>query len=128
MYLKQYVDQDAHLRVTRCGVKKMPVRGGMLDYLWVPAALIFGVGDIVTTRLALSLGAVESNEIVRFLIDEFGGNLWAFVILKTVILLVLLFLSFAALGKFRWVMPAFLCCSGAFLLLYNLSAISGLLF
>lgn len=39
--------------------------------LWVVAILFFGVGDVVTTAVGLSVGAVETHPIVGPLVEEY---------------------------------------------------------
>ncbi len=96
------------------------------DLLWIPALLIFGLGDILTTQLALSLGAEEHNTLVRFLIDGPWG-LWAFCIVKAAILVPLALVSLSLQVRHRWLVPSFLCCVGICLLGGNISVILGLI-
>ena len=126
MHLRRYMNHESSLGVVR-RVSRVSRKVSMLDFLWIPAVLVFGVGDIVTTRFALHLGAVEGNDLVRFILEEPGGGLWGFAVLKATILLVLLFLSFAALDRFRWVVPSLLCYAGVCLLVGNASVILSLL-
>jgi len=98
-----------------------------LGFLWIPAILIFGVGDILTTQIALSLGAVERNSLVSFLIEGPHG-LWAFGMFKAVVLIPLSLISLLSLkGKLKWIVPFFVCCLGICMLGGNLSVIGSLL-
>jgi hypothetical protein len=96
------------------------------DLLWIPALLIFGLGDILTTQLALSLGAEEHNALVSFLIDSSWG-LWAFCIVKAAILIPLALVSLSLQVKHRWIVPGFLCGVGLCLLGGNISVILSLI-
>ena len=53
--------------------------------LWILAVLFFGVGDIVSTTIGLSMGAVELHPIVGDLVEEFV--LLAMLPLKTITIL-----------------------------------------
>jgi hypothetical protein len=97
-----------------------------LIFLWVPVVLIFGVGDILTTQFAISLGAAERNEIIRFLVEGPGG-VWAFSIVKAAILIPLVMVSISLEGFLRWLVPSFFLCTGVCLLAVNLSVIGSLL-
>ena len=97
-----------------------------LIYLWVPVVLIFGVGDILTTQFAMSLGATERNDIIRFLIEGPGG-VWAFSIVKAAIMVPLVMVSISLEGFLRWLIPVFFMCAGVCLLSINLSVIGSLL-
>ncbi len=126
MRSKRYVSYESRLDVAR-RARRVDQKISTLDFLWIPAVLVFGVGDVVTTRLALRLGAVEGNDLVRFLVEDMEGGLLVFVMLKAAILLALLFLSFATLDRFRWMVPSILCCVGAYLLMENMLVILTLL-
>lgn len=95
------------------------------DLLWIPALLIFGLGDILTTQLALSLGAEENNALAKFLIEGPGG-LWTFCLVKAAILVPLVLLSLSLGSKHRWLVPGFLCGVGLYLLAGNISVIFNL--
>ncbi len=95
-------------------------------YVWIPVVLIFGVGDILTTQIALSLGAAERNGLVKFLIEGPGG-LWAFGIVKAAILVPLVVISVYMEGMYRWLVPCFFLCAGICLLAVNLFVIGALL-
>jgi hypothetical protein len=98
-----------------------------LGFLWIPVMLIFGVGDVLTTQIALSLGAVERNSLVRFLVEGPFG-LWAFGVVKAAILIPLALISlFLLKGKLKWIVPCVLCCIGIYLLGGNISVIRSLL-
>lgn len=97
------------------------------DLLWIPAALLFGVGDILTTSVGLSLGAEETSRLVRFLVNDVGGGVWSFWALKSFVIIALLVMSFLTLGKHRWITPVLLCVVSVPLLTMNLVTIAGLL-
>ena len=95
-------------------------------YVWIPVVLIFGVGDILTTQFALSMGAAGRNGIVKFLIEGPGG-LWAFGIVKAAILIPLVLISARLEGILKWMVPCFFLCTGVCLLAVNLAVIGSLL-
>lgn len=95
-------------------------------YVWIPVILTFGVGDILTTQFALSLGAAERNALVKFLIEGPGG-LWSFGIVKAAILIPLAVLSVSMDGICRWLVPCFFLCTGICLLAVNISVIGSLI-
>ncbi len=90
--------------------------------LWLAAILIFGFGDCLTYALAFGVGAREVNPLTAKLINALGGSLWFFVLVKTAVLAGLFFLSYYVLRRYGWLVPAFLCALGIYLVLTNLIA------
>lgn len=90
--------------------------------LWIAAILLFGFGDSLTSVLAFSVGAYEANPLMVGLVQVFGGSLWAFVAVKTMVLLALFFLSYYALPGHGWLVPTLLSVIGTYLVLSNLIA------
>ncbi len=90
--------------------------------LWLAAILIFGFGDCLAYSLAFGVGAREVNPLTARLINALGGSLWFFVLVKTAVLAGLFFLSYYVLRRYGWLVPAFLCALGIYLVLTNLIA------
>jgi len=42
-------------------------------FLWIPAILLYGVGDIITSALAYRGGAREANPILGFILGKAGS-------------------------------------------------------
>lgn len=98
-----------------------------LTVLWILAVLLFGVGDLLTTSLAFSMGAVEGNPIASYLLQISDGSLWSLTILKSFILSSLLVLSYLRMEGYAWTIPAMLSCAGAYMLFHNLAVVAVLL-
>ncbi len=90
--------------------------------LWLVAALIFGFGDCLTYALAFGVGARDVNPLTARLVNALGGSLWFFVLVKTAGLAGLFFLSYYVLRRYGWLVAAFLCALGSYLVLTNLIA------
>lgn len=90
--------------------------------LWLAAALIFGFSDCLTYSLAFGVGARDVNPLTARLMNVLGDNLWFFVLVKTAVLAGLFFLSHYVLKRYGWLVPAFLCILGIYLVLTNLFA------
>jgi hypothetical protein len=73
--------------------------------LWVAAILIFGVADSMTAVMAAG---------------EVGAYIWGLVVMKTLVLGVLFFISYYFLWKHGWLIPLILCVVGTYLTLANL--------
>ncbi len=73
--------------------------------LWVAAILIFGLAESLTSALAFGASA---------------GTVWAFAVLKTVLMVTLFFLSYYYIWKHAWVVPVLLCFVGTCLTINNL--------
>lgn len=115
-------------------VRKMPeestgssnraTSAGML--LWIPAILLFGFGDVLTSVMVFSRGGYESNKLLLMLVGHVGGGIWAFLVLKVVVLSVLAYLSFTRMHKTGWLIPLVLSAAGAYLVVNNMQALSNL--
>ncbi len=103
-------------------------RSGFLrrDLLWIPAVFIFGLGDILSTQMALSLGGMENNVLVKYLLEGPGG-IWTFSLVKAAVLVPLVLLTLSLGGKYRWLVPGCLCAAGLYLLGGNVSVILNLI-
>ncbi|KXA93983.1 hypothetical protein AKJ66_00005, partial [candidate division MSBL1 archaeon SCGC-AAA259E22] len=98
------------------------------DLLWVPALLLFGFGDTLTTYLVKVFGGMEANPIMGSLMNLTEklvpvGGFTPFVIAKTAILGLLCLTSYAFLDSKRWVIPALLTSVGGFLVMNNVSVL-----
>ena len=60
------------------------------------------------------------------LVSMFGGSIVAFVLVKTVILAALAFISFKMVKKHGWLIPGMLCAVGGYLVFSNLMALLGI--
>jgi hypothetical protein len=98
-----------------------------LTILWVLAVLLFGVGDLLTTSIAFSLGAFEGSPLAGYLLRISGGNIWSLTILKSFILSSLLLISYLRMEGYAWTVPAMLSCAGAYMLFHNLAVVALLL-
>ena len=88
--------------------------------LWIPAILLFGFGDTLLSTMVFSSGGYEANPLMAFLVSMFGGSMIAFVLVKTVVLVALAFLSFKILKHSGWLIPGLLTVAGAYLVFANL--------
>ena len=86
---------------------------------WIPALLFYGLGDTLTTALVYSVGGREANPMARWLI-AYSGSITLFALVKTVIIIALLFISFYWLGKLGWIVPAILTAIGVYLVVNNI--------
>jgi hypothetical protein len=98
-----------------------------LIVLWVLAILLFGVGDLLTSSLAFSLGAYEGNPIANYVIQMSGGSIWSLTILKSFILCSLFLMSYKKMEGLAWTIPAMLSLAGAYMLFHNLAVVAMLL-
>ena len=73
--------------------------------MWVIALLIFGIAESLTAALVL---------------DITGANIWANIILKTIIMAVLFLINYYSMWKYGWILPLTLCIIGTLLTLNNL--------
>jgi hypothetical protein len=98
-----------------------------LIILWVLAVLLFGVGDLLTSSLAFSLGAYEGNPVANYVIQISGGGIWSLTILKSLILCSLFLMSYIKMESYAWTIPAMLSLAGAYMLFHNLVVVAMLL-
>ena len=87
--------------------------------LWVPAIVLFGFGDTLTSQLVFAAGGKEANPVMGA-ITAFPGGIWGFAFVKTIILVSLIFLSATFFGRQQWIVPTILCFVGAYLVFHNL--------
>jgi len=87
--------------------------------LWVPAIVLFGFGDTLTSQLVFAAGGKEANPVMGA-ITAFPGGIWGFAFVKTIILVSLIFLSATFFGRQQWIVPTNLCFVGAYLVFHNL--------
>ena len=73
--------------------------------LWVLALLFFGIAESLTAAVAL---------------DITGANIWANIIVKTIIMVVLFLITYYSTWKYGWIVPLTLCVVGTLLTLNNL--------
>lgn len=89
------------------------------DLLWLLAILVYGVGDIVTSNMAFSVGASELNPFLYPLIND---SVWNFVKFKAMVLIALMLLStwLITVESDARVVPLFTLAVGLFLIANNL--------
>ncbi len=88
---------------------------------WIPAALLFGFGDTLTSALVLSSGGVELNPVMRFAL-EMPGGLWTFALAKTIFLAALMLIGSKAGPTLKWVIPLLTTAVGSYLVWNNIFA------
>jgi hypothetical protein len=89
------------------------------SYLWIPALILFGFGDTLTSYLVFAAGGREANPVLGAMIPD--GGMLSFVVIKTLILVGLLVISYFILPKRQgWVVPSILTLVGTFLVAYNM--------
>ncbi len=86
---------------------------------WIPALIFYGLGDTLTTALVYGVGGREANPLARWLI-AYSGGITLFALVKTVIIISLLFISYYWLGKIGWIIPAILTAVGVYLVVNNI--------
>ena len=87
--------------------------------LWIPAIALFGFGDTLLSTMVFAKGGYEANPLMGGIVSMFGGSMVAFVIIKTVILILLAFISFKVFRNHGWVIPSILSAVGAYLVFTN---------
>lgn len=99
-------------------VAEKPAEGDF-SFFWIPSLILFGFGDTLTSYLVFAAGGRETNPVLAAMMLD--GGMWGFVVLKTIILVALLALSYFALPKRQgWVIPSILTLVGTFLVAYNM--------
>lgn len=92
-------------------------------FLWIPAILLYGVGDIITSALAYRGEAREANPLLGFILGK-AGSFNAFTGIKIGIIIALMLISFLLLKEHhKWIIPALLCALGTYLVIFNLFAV-----
>lgn len=94
---------------------------------WIPALIFYGFGDTLTSALCFGVGATEANPLMATLMGPFGGGMASFVVVKSIILIALVLLSWYYLKKHSRVIPAVLSVLGGYLVGHNLLSLSGLM-
>lgn len=99
--------------------------------LWIPAAVLFGGGDVLTTLIGFSVGAVESNPLPARAIGHAAATVTPLTVATLVVLKILtvsLFVVMWALfpvarfgltERWRATVPAVLSAVGAAVVVYN---------
>ncbi len=90
-----------------------------LTLWWIPAFIFYGFGDVLTSALCFAVGATETNPIARTLL-ELSAGIVIFAVVKTVILLFLIFASYYYIRKYGWIIPCILTIIGIFLVANNI--------
>ncbi len=97
-------------------------RQNMYFGLWIPAIALFGFGDTFLSTMVFAKGGYEANPLMASLISMFGGSMVAFVVIKTLVLAILAFISFKVFKKQGWLIPSILSAVGGYLVVTNLMA------
>lgn len=93
---------------------------GWLLPWWVLGLLLFGFGDTFTSIMVFARGGIEANPLFAFLMRMVGNNILSFVLVKTGLLTLLVFLTYIGLPlKSRGVVPLLLIAAGTFLTVRN---------
>ncbi len=94
-----------------------------MTHLWIPAVLLFGLGDTLTSVLVFSGGGYEANPILATLVRILGGSVLAFVAVKTIALLGLMVTSYRSSGPARWLIPLVVAVLGLYLVSHNTASL-----
>lgn len=96
------------------------------DILWLLAILVYGVGDIVTSNVAFSVGASELNPVLYPMINN---SVWSFVRFKAIVLVSLMLIStwLITIKSDARMVPLFTLAVGLFLVANNLIVVGRLL-
>ena len=100
--------------------------GTSFSWLWVPALLFLGFGDTLTSYLVFAAGGREANPFLVAVMHPFGGGMTSFVVVKAIILVALVLLSWYGLKKQGWIVPAALSILGGYLVGHNILSLGGL--
>ncbi len=111
-----HITETSHVRdEVREEIIEIPI---YLVLWWIPALIFYGLGDTLTTALVYGVGGREANPLARWLI-AYSGGITLFTLVKTVIIIALLFISYYWLGRFGWIVPAILTAVGVYLVINN---------
>lgn len=95
-------------------------------FLWLPAILLFGFGDTMTSVLVFSRGGFEANPLFQTLLRLAGGSIFSFILIKTLVLVGLAVISYYLVPRQKWLIPAILSMVGMFLVGHNLVSLVNL--
>ena len=87
---------------------------------WLLAIVLFGFGDTLTSLMVFARGGTEANPLMSLLLHLVGNNIWGFVVIKTLAVVALLYLSYKQVKSKAWVIPAVASALGGYLVLNNL--------
>jgi hypothetical protein len=104
---------------------KSKPRVSLSTALWLPATLLYGFGDVITTWLVLRAGGTEVNPISAPLVGA-TGSIWPLILVKVAVFGSLILLAHFGLRQHKWIVPALASCFGAGLVIHNLLAFSAL--
>lgn len=108
--------------------------------MWLPAAALFGAGDILTTVMGFSVGATEANPLPARILGHAAASVTPGTVITLLVLKILTFAVFACMwalfpvGRFglsnRWraTIPAALTAVGGAVVVYNSFVIHSLAF
>ncbi len=121
-------ESDVKLEQVKVEEKKESMWGSMpFSWLWIPALLLFGFGDTLTSYLVFANGGQEANPFMSMAMQLAGGGMMGFVAIKAVIMVSLVLLSWFWLKKHSWVVPAALSVVGGYLVGHNIVTLMGIM-